>query len=1259
MSDLVSIASGAVSIYQRALATVSNNIANVDTEGYTRQELDQKENNTRQYGTSFFGTGAYLAGVERQYDAFAENNLRRSYSDLEVQTSILEFTNRVVDLLGDEDIGLLSAFDKFFAAAKQLSTDPASNIMRNAFLSDSDGLAAQFRNLSAQLDLVEKETEEGIKAELRKINSITDQLATVNKQLSRKSTTNDQPPEILDTRDLLLRELSQLVRNTVTEKTSGVVTVSLGTNSNQGVILSGVNARNLEATIDSSDVGRVVFNIDPQSASREVASGVGGGTLGGIVEVRKKVLKTVYSELDTLAKSFASEVNKVHKEGLDGYGNPGGDLFALDPKFTITAATGQTAVQSTISVNDISKVSYGNINLSYDQSAGQVSNIQLGNENFSDGDKILFSLNGKTVTYTVEAGIGSNREQLMGSITKFLKDAFGTQIIVRQGTQSDFAVSSQLLRNFTFSAVTDSSSGHVSQTNHAGLWTATDSANNSTTGISVLDINGLRITLTGKAKDGENLILNSVNRPAAGLKVALTDPKKIAAAAQFRVIESALNVGGVIANLNYQKPNIVPSNIKEIDTLLTNNLNATAGVAVDGTSSLPTMQIQGGKKTVQLALENFSASNPLELQVLTTDGRHLVGRKLGDDLISTAKTEALKADRVVGQSEIEALVQQAGQTMIDNVAEKGGFEKGATYSSNYLNGFGDTKYKNLEVFYGFKGRQLTTPNYDVANHLLLTNDPVSAKLQFGAIAPDSKGVIVSQDGLTLNGEPLKPLTHFGVTSTTSGYSIDPNTTFFNAGTSTIKVSSENGVLKYQLNFPGAIIDGGVVTTDPVSGIKTLTFSDTEGKYKDFKISYAGTLNDGDTVQFTTAALTGDNLTNHVLSWLNSQQNAYGKGLLSSLGITAQIVDGDKSTAAIDKRIELVRSVQPNKEQISISGSYAADSTTINSGNAMNINITARGITHTVAVTAANTKPTGVVASINAANVGVRASFDYTTKKINLVGTAGKENSFELSVKDNASGNTVSDLTFTSSQSASSNDSKNAEPSDILFGFGEKGTSAELSRFGLRTSAYIESEIKEDLLVFVTGAGTGKLNAAYESTEFDQTASLRKEPFEITFDTETEYTIKDVNTGTTLASRKYNALDGINYQGVKVNLSANPSAGDTFLIDGDDDGIGNNQNILNIAALEQKGFVGGENGATLSESYGGAVTKVGNIANQANISQQALTIVNEQALEKRDQVSGVSLDEEAADLVRFQQAYQASARVMQVSNQLFDSILQLR
>jgi flagellar hook-associated protein FlgK len=69
--------------------------------------------------------------------------------------------------------------------------------------------------------------------------------------------------------------------------------------------------------------------------------------------------------------------------------------------------------------------------------------------------------------------------------------------------------------------------------------------------------------------------------------------------------------------------------------------------------------------------------------------------------------------------------------------------------------------------------------------------------------------------------------------------------------------------------------------------------------------------------------------------------------------------------------------------------------------------------------------------------------------------------------------------------------------------------------------------------------------------------------------------------------------------------------------------------------------------------------MGNIARQATISQSALQVVFDQALTARDQVSGVSLDQEAADLVRYQQAYQAAAKILQVASQLFDSVLQVR
>jgi len=112
----------------------------------------------------------------------------------------------------------------------------------------------------------------------------------------------------------------------------------------------------------------------------------------------------------------------------------------------------------------------------------------------------------------------------------------------------------------------------------------------------------------------------------------------------------------------------------------------------------------------------------------------------------------------------------------------------------------------------------------------------------------------------------------------------------------------------------------------------------------------------------------------------------------------------------------------------------------------------------------------------------------------------------------------------------------------------------------------------------------------------------------------------------------------------------------FAVDGNHDGIGNNENMLIMADLSQKKVVGNK---TLAESYIDQVNNVGNAAQQAKITQQALTVVNDQAQSARDKVSGVNLDDEAADLIRFQQAYQAAAKALQISGQLFDSIVQIR
>ena len=212
MSDMLGISSNAVGAYQRALSTVSNNIANVNTEGYSRQDVVLKDSAPKKLASMYVGTGVLLQNIKRQFDAFAESNLRNSTSDLASQKPMVDYAKRVMDIMGDKSIGLSSAFDNFFAAASALSADPASSVQRTSFMRSADGVASRFGELNTQLDLIATETSEGIKSVAAQINTLTSQLALVNQSLAKSPTVEGQPAELLDRRDLTLRQLSDLVR---------------------------------------------------------------------------------------------------------------------------------------------------------------------------------------------------------------------------------------------------------------------------------------------------------------------------------------------------------------------------------------------------------------------------------------------------------------------------------------------------------------------------------------------------------------------------------------------------------------------------------------------------------------------------------------------------------------------------------------------------------------------------------------------------------------------------------------------------------------------------------------------------------------------------------------------------------------------------------------------------------------------------------------------------------------------------------------
>ena len=151
MVDASRVAITGLQVFQRALATTSNNVANVGTEGYTRQRVDITSRPSQSFGDGFFGSGARVSSVQRIEDQFLNARVQSSSSDVARLDSYLSLVNRVENLVSGSQGGLDSALQNFFNSLQDLSNDPASIPARQVVLSNSDTLVARFKGLGFKL----------------------------------------------------------------------------------------------------------------------------------------------------------------------------------------------------------------------------------------------------------------------------------------------------------------------------------------------------------------------------------------------------------------------------------------------------------------------------------------------------------------------------------------------------------------------------------------------------------------------------------------------------------------------------------------------------------------------------------------------------------------------------------------------------------------------------------------------------------------------------------------------------------------------------------------------------------------------------------------------------------------------------------------------------------------------------------------------------------------------------------------------------
>lgn len=371
MNNLFNLARSGLSVAQSALRVTGDNLTNGVSGTYSRRSLIIGELGGMSTGQGFFGYGARAGGVERAYDAFANNELRGSLSHYASLNGRMEQLADIDNMLADESDNVSVSLNDMFKAMATLSGDAADGPARAAVFNSLGTLANRFNASAKRLTALEKSTNTQIEQSAKDINSYTEQLAEVNKQLERAQGNGAPPADLLDQRDALLEKMSEHIGITVTEDhTTGRVDVLL---SDGRPLVSGDRAYKLQTSPSDADPNKTIVSyVDANgNASPLDESSFTKGRLGGLFKFRNEDLTIARQELDEIAFTMANRMNEKHKEGYTPGGDEGGDLFSLaDIKAYANAKNTGTGKLGAINVADYKNVKSENYTVTSDGAGG-------------------------------------------------------------------------------------------------------------------------------------------------------------------------------------------------------------------------------------------------------------------------------------------------------------------------------------------------------------------------------------------------------------------------------------------------------------------------------------------------------------------------------------------------------------------------------------------------------------------------------------------------------------------------------------------------------------------------------------------------------------------------------------------------------------------------------------------------------------------------------------------------------------------------
>jgi flagellar hook-associated protein 1 FlgK len=332
----LSIALSGLMAEQGALDATTNNVANANTPGFSRQRAVMVQADPITTGSLTYGSGVKLQRLESLRDPILELRIQDEAQQQGKLDAFESSMNQVQVMFSTSTGDIGTQLSNFFASLNQLSTSPADVSLRQAVITAASNLAGSFRNAADNLTRQRQNVDLDVSQSVQQVNVLTSQIATLNTQITAMENVQRDASAFIDQRGVLIKQLAGLIDVSSISSDHGLVL----TTSNGTALVADGQSFALDVRTDPSGVQHIF------SQGSDITAALSGGKISGLLEVRDQKIPALLSSLDTLAAGLANAVNTAQAGGFDLNGDPGANLFVAPPSAT-TGAASSMAVQIT------------------------------------------------------------------------------------------------------------------------------------------------------------------------------------------------------------------------------------------------------------------------------------------------------------------------------------------------------------------------------------------------------------------------------------------------------------------------------------------------------------------------------------------------------------------------------------------------------------------------------------------------------------------------------------------------------------------------------------------------------------------------------------------------------------------------------------------------------------------------------------------------------------------------------------------------